>query len=136
MGLDDDDARAFSGPQCQIGDFQRSLNTPVDTAVTHHKQCRRLEHHRSCIVCSHFIGYFCIAIGNIGYGKNANQTGVFAEMFAHFAVDGVGVSSCAHPAASEGANAYWTIDLGKRHQILSVTVYNSGSKFSPNVLES
>ena len=75
------------------------------------------------------------APGNIGYGKTASQTGTHRELSADLALDGVGfgigfngIDHCAHPLALGGAIAYWTVDLGKRHQILNVTIHNRRGK--------
>ena len=75
--------------------------------------------------------------GNIGYGKNASQSGTRNSWSADLALDGhgygVGASGldfCTHTDSSSLAPknnaAYWTVDLGKKHQILNVSIYNRG----------
>ena len=78
--------------------------------------------------------------GNIGYGKNASQSGTRNSWSADLALDGRGYGSgsngldyCAHAntrrlSSHPPAVAYWTVDLGKMHQILNVTIYNRRSK--------
>ena len=94
-----------------------------------------------CVVSS----AVCFATGNIGYGKSATQSGTFASYTADLALDGRGygtgsngIDHCAHTDAGRlsppRAVAYWTVDLGKRHQILNVTIYNRrGRKHSLKV---
>ena len=87
-----------------------------------------------------FLKHF-FATGNIGYGKTASQSGHYNALLARLAVDGVGygigyegLEHCAHPVAPSGTNAHWTVDLGTRHQILNVTIYNRrGRKHSLKV---
>ena len=77
------------------------------------------------------------ATGNIGYGKDASQTGMVGQRPAELALDGRGygllspgghgITYCAHPDAGRSSVAHWTVDLGKRHQILNVTIYNRQS---------
>ena len=78
------------------------------------------------------------ATGNIGYGKTATQSGTLRLWTADLALDGggfgsgtAGLDSCAFTDFSSlsphNTAAYWTVDLGKRHQILNVTIYNRQS---------
>ena len=82
----------------------------------------------------------CVATGNIGYGKNASQTGVVANLTADLALDGVGywtgigIHHCPYAFAPSGSTAYWTVDLGKRHQILNITIYKLPGTFILNVI--
>ena len=81
------------------------------------------------------------AAGNIGYGKTVSQSGTYRDLSASLALNGRGydgtgadgLDQCAHPHAGELSPpqtvAYWTVDLGKRHQILNVTIYNRQGKF-------
>ena len=76
------------------------------------------------------------ATGNIGYGKVARQSGSWTGLSAALALNGRGfdgtgrdgIGQCAHPDGSRVSPrepvAYWTVDLGKKHQILNVTIYN------------
>ena len=70
-----------------------------------------------------------IVLGNIGYGKLATQTGQYLDLSADRALDGRGFTTdqgyCAHPEAGVSSNAHWMVDLGKTHQILNVTIYNT-----------
>ena len=75
--------------------------------------------------------YLCFATGNIGYGKAASQSESWNGLTADLGLDGRGygtgvenIGHCAHPASTSWIDAYWTVDLGKRHQILNVTIYN------------
>ena len=76
----------------------------------------------------------CFFTGNIGFGGTATQTGMYGRLSASLALDGIGHhvndSNCAHPLAPVNTTAHWAVDLGKRHQILNVTIYNRPSKFS------
>ena len=75
----------------------------------------------------------CFATGNIGYGKTATQSGTYDINTADLALDGRGYGTglngldhCTHTDAPPVV-AYWTVDLGKRHQILNITIYNRQS---------
>ena len=74
-----------------------------------------------------------VSTGNIGYGQSASQSGDLRDSWtADRALDGrgfgtgdFGLDHCAHTNARElSTDAYWTVDLGKKHQILNVTIYN------------
>ena len=81
--------------------------------------------------------------GNIGYGKIASQSGDKYGLSADLALDGIGygigddgLDRCAYTdGPSLFTSAFWTVDLGRRHQILNVTIYNRGSKFSFKAFE-
>ena len=91
-------------------------------------KCRSLNY---CVV-----NFF--ATGNIGIGKNASQTGTLGAFAADRALDGRTAGSytgyCAYAYEPSGTNAYWTVDLGKRHQILNITIYRWLGKIVLNVL--
>ena len=62
-------------------------------------------------------------------------------MTADLALDGggfgtgaYGLGYCAHTDAPATAVAHWIVDLGKRHHILNVTIYNRQGKFSLKLL--
>ena len=85
--------------------------------------------------------YVYFATGNIGYNKSATQSGTYKTNTADLALDGrgygagrSGIGWCAHTHASDlsptDTAAYWTVDLGKRHQIINVTIYNRQGKCS------
>ena len=77
------------------------------------------------------------ATGNIGYGKTASQTQNYNGLSADLALDGVGydwprpfaVDMCATTLAHPDTIAFWTVDLGRRHQILNITIYKRHGKF-------
>ena len=78
----------------------------------------------------------CFATGYIGYGKTATQSGTFESWSADLALDGGGYGTglhgldmCATADAGQSSLAYWTVDLGKRHQILNITIYKRPGKF-------
>ena len=74
----------------------------------------------------------CFAAGNIVYRKIATQSGTLQSWSADLALDGRGFGTgahglgyCAHTDARQlPTDAFWTVDLGKKHQILNVTIYN------------
>ena len=77
----------------------------------------------------------CFVTGNIGYHKTATQSGTRKSWSADRALDGYGYGAgasgldwCTHTdpstVAPEDTAAYWRVDLGKRHRILNVTIYN------------
>ena len=69
--------------------------------------------------------------GNVAYNKSAVQTGVWGELTADKAVDGLldshgeGNRYCAHPNTPNNP-AMWTVDLGDSHRLYNITIYNRG----------
>ena len=128
--LDANDGKTFSGPQCQIGEFcqHNFLNT---TAGLQHATYSLSW---LCISLITWSIHACVyATGNVGYGKTARQTADYGGRTADLALDGIGYDTyrrhCIYTAEVPGTIAFWTVDLGTRHQILNITIYKRHGKF-------
>ena len=88
----------------------------------------------TCVIIIIYVNYtyrkylhiYCF-LGNVALGKTASQTGMWSDLVASRAVDGVAdftEAHCSHPLGSSTPYVWWQVDLGDVYVINSVTIVN------------